>query len=53
MPAWPEYDRGRRATMILGRQFVVEDAPLEPERALLAEWEETGQMSRVQEKPAF
>ena len=53
LPAWPEYDRGRRATMILGRQFVVEDAPLEPERALLAEWEGPVETSRVQEKPAF
>jgi carboxylesterase type B len=34
---WPAYDRGRRATMRLGRRPGVEDAPLEAERAF---WEE-------------
>lgn len=33
---WPEYDATRRATMVLGKDARVEDAPYEPERRL---WE--------------
>lgn len=32
LPAWPAYDTTRRATMILGRDRRVEDAPRDPER---------------------
>lgn len=31
---WPRYEPGRRATMILGPECRVEDAPLEDERRL-------------------
>ena len=40
LPDWPAYEPSRRATMILGRKFVVEDAPLEPERQLFEQWTE-------------
>jgi carboxylesterase type B len=33
---WPRYDATRRATMHLGRECVVEDAPMEEERRFWA-----------------
>jgi para-nitrobenzyl esterase len=36
---WPAYDRTRRATMILGRECRVEDAPREAERAVWDFWD--------------
>ncbi len=39
LPAWPAYEAGRRATMLLGERCAVEDAPGEPERAF---WAGTG-----------
>ena len=36
---WPAYDSSRRATMVLGKQCWVEDAPLEDERSV---WEDLG-----------
>jgi para-nitrobenzyl esterase len=36
---WPPYDRERRATMVLGRECAVEDAPAEAERRV---WETLG-----------
>ena len=33
LPAWPAYESGRRATMVLDGTSRVEDAPMEPERA--------------------
>ena len=33
LPAWPPYDRDRRATMLLGPECTVVDAPLDAERA--------------------
>lgn len=38
LPAWPAYEPTRRATMILGRECALDDAPLEPERLLLERW---------------
>jgi para-nitrobenzyl esterase len=37
LPGWPRYERGRRATMLLGAECRVEDAPMEPERAFWAQ----------------
>lgn len=37
--SWPRYDADRRATMILGRDTAVADAPYEPERTY---WETAG-----------
>ena len=33
LPAWPRYDGERRATMLLGRECELVDAPLDAERA--------------------
>lgn len=38
LPAWPQYDELARATMLFGRQFVVDDGPLERERVLFEQW---------------
>ena len=38
LPAWPAYEPERRATMILGRECALDDAPLEAERRLLERW---------------
>jgi para-nitrobenzyl esterase len=38
LPPWPEYERGRRGTMIFGRDCVLDEAPLEAERRLLESW---------------
>jgi para-nitrobenzyl esterase len=42
LPAWPAYEPGRRATMILGRECALDDAPLEAERLLLERWTAEG-----------
>lgn len=51
LPAWPEYDVQRRATMILGRRFVVEDAPLEAERVLVDRWSRPSEILRAEGGP--
>jgi para-nitrobenzyl esterase len=38
LPTWPRYRPGQRATMILGRECELADAPLEAERRLLLDW---------------
>ena len=38
---WPRYDAKRRATMLLGEEIGVEDAPLEPERRYWEFWDGT------------
>jgi para-nitrobenzyl esterase len=38
LPTWPRYRTGARATMVLGRECKLADAPLDAERALLADW---------------
>jgi para-nitrobenzyl esterase len=38
LPTWPRYRPGQRATMILGRECSLADAPLEAERELLVGW---------------
>jgi para-nitrobenzyl esterase len=38
LPTWPRYRPGQRATMILGRECSLADAPLEAERELLVTW---------------
>jgi para-nitrobenzyl esterase len=38
LPAWPRYSADHRATMVLGRECRLEEAPLEPERRLLERW---------------
>ena len=38
LPTWPRYRPGQRATMILGRECALADAPLEAERELLVGW---------------
>jgi len=38
LPTWPRYRPGQRATMILGRECSLADAPLEAERELLTTW---------------
>ncbi|HLK11626.1 MAG TPA: carboxylesterase/lipase family protein [Candidatus Binatia bacterium] len=40
-PGWPAYDAGRRATMLLGRECGIEDAPREPERRFWEFWDGT------------
>jgi para-nitrobenzyl esterase len=37
--AWPAYDSARRATMILGRECSIEEAPREAERAFWGFWD--------------
>ena len=39
LPTWPRYRPDGRATMILGRECSLADAPLEAERQLLASWQ--------------
>jgi para-nitrobenzyl esterase len=34
IPTWPTYDEATRSTMVFGRATHLEDAPMEPERAL-------------------
>jgi hypothetical protein len=36
--AWPPFEPARRATMILGRECTLDDAPVEAERQLLERW---------------
>jgi para-nitrobenzyl esterase len=38
LPSWPGFEPRHRATMLLGRRCEVAEAPLDPERALLARW---------------
>jgi para-nitrobenzyl esterase len=38
LPTWPRYRPEQRATMVLGRECKLADAPLDAERALLARW---------------
>ncbi len=38
LPVWPRYEPERRATMILGRECTLDNAPLEAERLLLERW---------------
>jgi para-nitrobenzyl esterase len=38
LPTWPRYRTSARATMVLGRECKLADAPLDAERALLAQW---------------
>ncbi len=38
LPTWPRYRTDERATMVLGRECKLADAPLDAERALLARW---------------
>jgi carboxylesterase type B len=38
LPEWPHYEPRHRSTMVLGRDCVLEQAPLERERALLESW---------------
>jgi para-nitrobenzyl esterase len=38
LPAWPHYEPRHRSTMVLGRECVLEQAPLDRERALLESW---------------
>ena len=38
LPSWHRYEPRRRATMILGRDCSVDEAPLEAERGLLESW---------------
>ncbi len=38
LPGWPRYSAEQRATMVLGRECHLDEAPLEPERRLLERW---------------
>ncbi|MCK7522561.1 MAG: hypothetical protein MZV64_35205 [Ignavibacteriales bacterium] len=38
LPTWPRYRPDERATMVLGRECKLADAPLDAERALLTRW---------------
>ena len=38
LPTWPRYRPDQRATMILGRECKLADAPLDAERVLLTRW---------------
>ncbi len=38
LPAWPAHEPARRATMVLGRECTLADAPLDAEIRLLARW---------------
>ena len=51
LPAWPEYDDESRTTMILGRQFIAEDGPLERERVLYEEWSQAPSPLRMEAGP--
>jgi para-nitrobenzyl esterase len=51
LPPWERYDDERRATMVLGRRCALDDAPLEPERRLLAAWR--GDPPTAQAKPSW
>jgi para-nitrobenzyl esterase len=39
LPTWPRYQPAGRATMVLGRECQLSDAPLEAERDLLSQWD--------------
>ena len=47
LPTWPRYRAGQRATMILGRECSLADAPLEAERELLVAWGTARRASRT------
>ncbi len=51
LPEWPEYDLESRTTMILGREFVADDGPLERERALFEQWSTEVSPARVEAGP--
>jgi para-nitrobenzyl esterase len=38
LPTWPRYQPAQRATMVLGRECQLSDAPLDAERVLLTRW---------------
>jgi para-nitrobenzyl esterase len=50
LPAWPHYEPRHRSTMVLGRDCVLEQAPLDRERALLESWTAVRPSSR---RPAY
>jgi para-nitrobenzyl esterase len=45
LPAWPRYDAERRATMLLGETFAVQDALRERERVFWADAASAGRTS--------
>lgn len=47
IPPWPRYDVENRTTMILGRDFLADDGPLERERVLFEEWSEPPALGRA------
>lgn len=51
LPAWPEYDADSRTTMVLGRQFLAEDGPLERERVLFEQWSQLPSLLRAEAGP--
>jgi len=44
LPSWPAFEPGRRPTMLLGAHCELAEAPLDPDRQLLARW--SGESSR-------
>ncbi len=38
LPSWPPFEPKRRATMVLGKRCELSEAPLDPDRQLLARW---------------
>ena len=38
LPSWPAFEPSSRPTMILGRRCELAEAPLDPDRKLLARW---------------
>lgn len=52
LPEWPRYDAESRATMILGREFRLEDGPLERERVLYEEWSQPAELERMAARPS-
>jgi len=52
LPAWPRYDPRHRSTMVLGRECVLEQAPLDRERALLESWNSLRATRRRRAGPA-
>jgi para-nitrobenzyl esterase len=47
LPEWGAYTPDERATMVFGRRCELTSAPLEPERSLLARWEDTKKQPRA------
>ena len=51
LPEWSTYDAEARATMILGREFLLDDGPLERERVLFEEWMQPLHDDRIVARP--